>query len=625
MPAKRPLSIYTYLSWAFIVTCAVHAAGQTTRSAPGLTGVQPFSASLPSDRGASSHKKWFPAGGLPISAATNSPEYPNPILAGFYPDPSICRVGSEYYLVNSSFAYFPGLPIFHSRDLVNWRQIGSAMDRPQQFDLAGAGVSRGLFAPALRFHGGNYYITCTFVDKLGNFVITAKDPHGPWSDPVALPAVNGIDPSLFFDEDDKAYIIYNSIAPDDKPLYEGHRTIRIMSFDAEKLQTVGEESILINGGSDLAKKPVWIEGPHLFKKDGFYYLIAAEGGTEYNHSEVVFRSAGLAGPFTPGDNNPILTQRQLAHSRPSPITCTGHADLVQTPAGDWYAVFLGCRPYAADHYNTGRETFMAPVEWKNGWPVIVQAGSVVQDHYPVPFPKTTKSISNPYNGHLPFMENFSGSMFDRSLVFLRTPREKWADLSERKGFLSMRLLPQTCSGKENPAFIGHRQQQSEGSASTALDFRPVAENEKAGLLVFQNETHYYFLCRSISDSRPIVQLYRSLNISPGAAVPHHPTLSSSFAPDPAASQMDMIAFQILDSVPPGRELQLKIVAKGATYAFYYAEKKDKWHLLKDNVDATFLSTRTAGGFVGCMYALYATSLGRPTRSKAYFDWFSCAP
>jgi xylan 1,4-beta-xylosidase len=554
--------------------------------------------------------------------------YPNPILAGFYPDPSICRAGNDYYLVNSSFAYYPGLPIFHSRDLVNWRQIANAMDRPEQLDLAGAGVSRGLFAPALRYHKGRFYITCTFVDKLGNFVITAKDPRGPWSDPVALPAINGIDPSLFFDDDDKAYIIYNSISPDDKPLYEGHRTIRIRAFDAEKLQTIGEESILINGGSDLAKKPVWIEGPHLFKMNGSYYLVAAEGGTEYNHSEVVFRSDGLTGPYTPGPDNPILTQRQLDRGRPSPITSTGHADFVRTPAGDWYAVFLGCRPYMADYYNTGRETFMAPVEWKKDWPVIVPPGSIVQAHYPVPFPQLTKRVANPYNGHIPFIENFNGPTrtgshrapgslqlpaLNPSLVFLRTPKEKWADLKERKGFLSMRLLPQTCSGKDNPAFLGHRQQHAEGSASTALDFRPVADNEKAGLLVFQNETHFYFICRSLSDNKPVIQLFRSGNITPASAI----------SPASAEPQMELIALQRLDTSLPGKDLQLKIVAKGATYAFYYAVKKDKWLLLKDNVDATFLSTRTAGGFVGCMYALYATSLGQPSRTKAYFDWFSC--
>lgn len=144
-------------------------------------------------------------------AAKAQQQYNNPILAGFYPDPSICKVGSDYYLVNSSFAYYPGLPIFHSKDLVSWKQIGYAMDRPEQLNLIGAGVSRGLFAPTIRFYKGLYYIVCTLIDKGGNYIITAKNPAGPWSNPYWLKELDGIDPSIFFDEDDKAYIVYNSV------------------------------------------------------------------------------------------------------------------------------------------------------------------------------------------------------------------------------------------------------------------------------------------------------------------------------------------------------------------------------------------------------------------------------
>ncbi|MGZ5287187.1 MAG: family 43 glycosylhydrolase, partial [Flavisolibacter sp.] len=203
--------------------------------------------------------------------------YTNPILSGFYPDPSICRAGDDYYIVNSSFAYFPGLPIFHSKDLVSWKQIGHAMDRPEQLNTMGAGVSRGLFAPAISYHKGVFYIVCTLIDKGGNFVITAKDPAGPWSDPVWLKEVDGIDPSLFFDEDDKAYIIYNSIPPDNVSLWDGHRTIRMYDFDYKNLKVTGEEKLVVNGGTDISKKPVWIEGPHIYNINGWYYLLCAEG------------------------------------------------------------------------------------------------------------------------------------------------------------------------------------------------------------------------------------------------------------------------------------------------------------------------------------------------------------
>ncbi len=261
-------------------------------------------------------------------SAQNKSEFCNPILAGFYPDPSICGVGSDYYLVCSSFSYFPGIPIFQSKDLVNWKQIGHVMDRPEQLNVDSLGVSRGIFAPAIRYNKGVYYVTCTLVDKGGNFVVTSEKPEGPWSNPVWLPQINGIDPSLFFDDDGKAYIIYNSIPPDDKPLYDGHRTIRMCRFDAAALKIVGEEKIIVNGGVDITKKPVWIEAPHIFKVGGVYYLIAAEGGTAGWHSEVVFKSANVEGPYTPYEKNPILTQRTLDPKREFPVTSTGHADLV---------------------------------------------------------------------------------------------------------------------------------------------------------------------------------------------------------------------------------------------------------------------------------------------------------
>jgi xylan 1,4-beta-xylosidase len=258
--------------------------------------------------------------------------YTNPILAGFYPDPSICQAGDDYYIVNSSFAYYPGLPIFHSKDLVSWRQIGHALDRPEQLPLIGAGVSRGLFAPAISYYKGTFYIVCTLIDRGGNFVITATNPAGPWSNPVYLKEVAGIDPSLFFDEStDKAYIVYNSEPPGNKTLWNGHRTIRQYEFDYRNKKVVGEEKLLVNGGVDTSKHPVWIEAPHIYHINDWYYLMCAEGGTGYNHSEVIFRSKSPEGPFVPWEGNPILTQRHLDRKRKNPVTTAGHADLVQAP------------------------------------------------------------------------------------------------------------------------------------------------------------------------------------------------------------------------------------------------------------------------------------------------------
>lgn len=523
----------------------------------------------------------------------------NPILAGFYPDPSICRVNNDYYLVNSSFSYYPGLPIFHSTDLANWEQIGFALDRPEQLNLDGAVLSGGLFAPAIRFYKGTYYITCTNTSHGGNFIITAKNPKGPWSNPVFLPAVHDIDPSLFFDDNGKAYIVYNSYAPDNKPQYDGHRTIRMYEVDLGTLQTKGGEKILVNGGSDISKKPIWIEGPHIFKYNKTYYLMCAEGGTGYNHSEVIFRSKKVEGPYEAYSGNPILTQRQLDVNRKKPVTSTGHADLVTAPDGKWYAVFLGCRPYKDDYYNTGRETFMAPVQWKNEWPVILPGNETVPGKVSISGASAKNPL--PFSSDFLFRDNFKNTALNNRYQFLRTVHEPWYQINSVAGTLTMQLKPETIAEKVNPAFIGFRQSHLRGYAATALLCTPATPREKAGLLVFQNENHYYYLCQSIENDQPVLQLYKGPGNNGG-----EPLLLSTQK------------IQTNNRLP----LQLKIQANGNAYSFYYAEKgSPQWKTFKEGLDASFLSTKTAGGFVGCMYAMYATSNGAPTSTNAVFQWF----
>lgn len=528
--------------------------------------------------------------------------YSNPILSGFYPDPSICRVGEDYYLVTSSFAYFPGLPIMHSKDLVSWHQIGSALNRKEQLDLTGAGVSRGLFAPAITYHDSLFYISCTHVDKGGNFIITAKEAQGPWTNPMYLPEVKGIDPSIFF-EDDKAYLVYNSEAPDNQPLYDGHRTIRMYELDYKNLKVTSTEKILVNGGTDISKKPIWIEAPHLFKKENYYYLICAEGGTFNGHSEVVFRSTSIDGPYESYANNPILTQRHLDSSRIKPITSTGHADLVETEHGDWYAVFLGCRPYQSDHYNTGRETFMAPVQWENGWPIINPGFNEVQYQYPAPVitKKVFTSGINEFATNQKFYDDFDTKTLNNRYVFLRTPSKAFHNFENKKGYLSIELQPETCSGVNNISMVADRQNHLNGTVSTRMRFQTQADNEKAGLIVFQNENHYYFACKGSEKGLPVVQLFKG----PGNQYP-------SLGP------------QIITSIPlrkknAGIIFKVEVDEKG--YSFYYSIKKDKWLLLRSSMDRTYLSSNTAGGFVGCVYGLYATSNGLPSVNRAMFDWF----
>ena len=524
----------------------------------------------------------------------------NPILPGFYPDPSICRVGDDYYVVNSSFAYFPGIPIFQSKDLSHWTLLGHVMDRAEQLNLDSLGVSRGIFAPAIRYSRGVFYVTCTLVDRGGNFVVTAKSAAGPWSNPVWIPEINGIDPSLFFDDDGKAYVIYNSVAPDDTPLYQGHRTIRMYEFDARGLKVTGTERILVNGGTDLSRKPIWIEAPHIFQRDGYYFLIAAEGGTADQHSEVVFRSMAVEGPYVPYEKNPILTQRHLDPRRDRPVTCTGHADFVETPGGDWWAVFLGCRPYQPyekEFFNTGRETFLAPVRWQDGWPVINPDHETVQYSYPL----TLRPDHAAGGGKLATMDEFTSSTLNGNWVFLRTPREVWYSLTDRPGYLAMRVRPEICSKPVNPSFLGWRQPHLRGRATVSLEFLPRKDTEKAGLLVFQSEHNFYYLCKTMKDGTAMVQLYRST----------------------AGDDMELMTSQTLPDNPKSGRIELKVEARGGTYAFFHASRPGEWHQIGEDVPASYLSTKVAGGFVGCLYALYATSLGTPGAATAYFDSFEC--
>lgn len=541
-----------------------------------------------------------------IAISQSIKEYTNPIIAGFYPDPSICRVGSDYYLVNSTFSYFPGLNIFHSKDLVNWNLIGYVLNRQEQLNLEGQGVSRGLFAPAIRYFNGTYYVTYTLVDIGGNFVVTAKDPAGPWSNPVWIPEIDGIDPSMFFDDNGKAYIIYNSVAPENKPLYNGHRSIRMYEFDINTLKVLGTENILVNGGTVLSQKPIWIEGPHIFQKDGYYYLICAEGGTADYHSVVVFRSKSVDGPYVSYNDNPILTQRHLDTRRKNPITTAGHADFVQTENGDWWAVFLGCRPYRlmdnnTEFTNTGRETFLIPVQWKNGWPNILHGNEEVQYRYPYPIQNSNKKSLIPFSGNFTVRDEFNSDSLKLYWNFLRTPQEQWYTLRKENNSLSLRLRPEICSGNSNPSFIGRRQQHLNSSAAVKMDFTAIKENEKSGIVIFQNERHFYFLCKSVQDSEPVVQLYKY--------------------DDSSKYSMKLIATHSIPLEYSKESIYLKISSTDDTYSFFYSFTADVWTPLKEGVDATFLSTRTAGGFVGCFYAMYASSHNITSTAIAEYDWF----
>jgi len=504
--------------------------------------------------------------------------YRNPILAGFYPDPSVCRAGNDYYLINSTFAWFPGIPVFRSRDLVHWTQIGNVVDRPGQLNFDGLGVSRGIFAPAISHHAGTFYVVCTMADAGGNFLMTASDPAGPWSDPVWL-GFDGIDPSIFFDSDGRAWLINNGPPPDNRPLYQGHRAIWIQEFDSSAKKLIGPRTIIVNGGVDLAKKPVWIEGPHLYRRSEWYYLCCAEGGTGDNHSQVIFRSRAVTGPFLPWSENPILTQRDLDGSAPQAVTTTGHADMVVGPDGNWWAVFLGCRPYAGRFYNTGRETFLLPVEWTgDGWPRILSRGKRVPGVVAGPLPDAGGPVAMPVTGNFTWRDGFAGPALSPSWMMLRAPREVWWKTGNPHGGIEIVPRQDALSGKGNPSFLARRLQHARFTATVSL-VSPAADNVFAGLAIFQNETHHYFLGMRRQGGSLEIFLERA-----GGAAPE--TVARAIRP--AADR-----------------IELRITGDDQTLAFSQRAIGEDWRILVGDADATTLSTQAAGGFVGAMLGLFA--------------------
>ncbi|MDG2534067.1 glycoside hydrolase family 43 protein [Sphingomonas sp. HITSZ_GF] len=515
----------------------------------------------------------------PDALVARSGDYRNPILKGFYPDPSVTRVGDDFYLVTSTFGWFPGIPVFHSRDLVNWTQIGNAIDRPGQLDFKQLGLSRGVFAPSIQAKDGLFYILNTCVDCGGNFVLTAKDPAGPWSDPVWLPDLEGgIDPSMFFDDDGSAWVVNNGPTRGE-PLYQGHRAIWVQAFDRKTLKTFGPRTLLVDGGIDIAKKPIWIEGPHIFKKDGWYYLSCAEGGTAEGHSQVILRSRSVTGPYEAWSGNPILTQRDLPRDRAMPITSAGHAQLVTTPDGKWWATFLAVRPYDGDFYTTGRETFLLPVEWKGGWPVILPPATPIPWTHARPALLADKAPI-PTSGAFTIRDDFRGSL-PAYWMMLRNPREGWY----RTGAAGLSLTARApgLGDNANPSFLARRQQHSNAQAETRVQFAPQKEGDRAGLVVLQNDDYWFFLGVKQVGGKKLVTLDQREG-------PNSPKLGTTLFTAPA----------------PSGPTRLRIAVQGRRYTFSYAAlgTSHAWKQL-GTVETDSLTTKVAGGFVGSVFGLFA--------------------
>lgn len=504
-------------------------------------------------------------------------KYTNPIITGFHPDPSICRVGEDYYLVNSSFHYFPGVPIFHSRDLVNWKQIGHCLARPEQLSLSKVGSSMGIFAPTIRYHNGYFYMITTVINEkietgILNFYVCATDPEGEWSDPVFLDW-QGIDPSLFFDEDGSVYITgTNDIAGEEM---EGIYQAKI-DIQTGKILTPRQLIWTGTGG----KSP---EGPHLYRIKDTYYLMIAEGGTEYGHMVTLARSHHPFGPFEGAPHNPILSHRSTGHY----IQATGHADLIQAHDGSWWAVMLGIRPVSRRHH-LGRETCLAPVHWlEDGW---ITIGENAQLQLEMESPAFCL-------GELPSedtKDDFDRTTLDVAWNFLRNPYPEDWSLQTRVGWLTLNGSAVSLDDVDSPAFLGYRQQHFNCSVSTWLEFDP-GDHDEAGLTVYMNERYHYEIAITKMDGQKFIILRKRVGS----------------------------VWTISQQRPYSeKNIVLEVRSNKKEYSFYYKKPQSTGYKLLGQAECSLLATEVTGGFTGVYFGLYATGNGKRASQPAYFDWFN---
>lgn len=499
-------------------------------------------------------------------------KFNNPIITGFHPDPSVCRKGDNYYLVTSTFEYFPGVPVFYSRDLIHWRQIGHCLTRKSQLNLEKTRSSGGIYAPTIRYHDGTFYMVTTNITGGGNFYVYTNDPLAEWSDPVWVDQ-GGIDPSLFFDDDGRVYFTStgeNGIVQSQIDIRTGKRLTDVNHIWAG------------TGGS-------YPEGPHLYKINKLYYLMIAEGGTWYGHMETIARGNNPWGPFKGYDNNPILTHRSVLNN----IQTVGHADLIEAHNGTWWMVFLGIRPNNnhPQYHHLGRETFLAPVTWaSDGWPVVGRNGRVFLEMEADCLPFHRWQEEN-------VRDDFLNQKLGQQWNFLRNPRDEDWSLAARPGWLKLAGSEITLNDVDSPAFIGRRQEHFSCSVSTSLDFSPRCDDEEAGLTVLMNERHHYEIAVTRIKGKRCIIVQRRIGSLQGVVV--------------------------CDKIGKGI-VTLKIDADPDTYTFSYSLKDREFKTIAKG-ETRYISTEVAGGFTGVYFAMYATGNGKRSTQPAYFDWFEYAP
>ena len=557
----------------------------------------------------------------------------NPILSGFYPDPSICRAGDRYYIVNSTFAYFPGVPVFESRDLKHFHQIGNVLTRDSQLPLGESRMSQGIFAPTIRFHKGVFYMITTNVSHGGNFIVTAENPAGPWSEPHYLKGADGIDPSLFFDDDGKCYYIGTRPNPDGVR-YNGDWYIYIQELDLENFCLKGSYTLVWKGAMRDAE---WPEGPHLYKKDGYYYIVHAEGGTGPAHAVCVARSRDITGPYVGNFNNPIITHRHLGKNYP--IRYVGHADLVDTPEGEWYMVLLASRP-CEQYTGLGRETFLARGTWEDGWPVVNDGIGILNEYQQVELPEVCEL---PESSCLTFYAETLNPRF----VTVRNPKPDMYRLPGN-GSLVLKTAPEMITEKTNASYLGIRQQSYHYTARTSLRFRPQG-TEEAGIVLLQSEDasiRFVVMASGQDTVLRVVRFGNRLNRESGRKTDSSEGQSSGTeqnaadcraensaqAPQTGRSavkeQINLLPERFGEictekALAPGTEaLTLAVMQNGQQLTFWYALEDGRFERLEPAADARFLSTEAAGGFVGNTVGMYTSSNHSASENHAEFHYFS---
>lgn len=508
----------------------------------------------------------------------------NPILPGCHPDPSVCRVDGAFYVVTSTFEYFPGLPVHRSLDLVHWELVGHAIHREAQLDLSSVPSSGGLFAPTIRHHDGRFLVACTLVGgdaPQGSFVVTAEDPAGPWSDPAWIDGADGIDPSILVDDDGRAWWCGTRLA---RPgAWHEQTEVWVRELDLDAMRLVGDEHVVWNGALTGA---VWAEGPHLFRTDDGVLLLASEGGTERHHAVAVARSDAPTGPFRGYSGNPVLTHRHLGST--AGVANVGHADLVDDGRGGWWATVLATRRIEERDALQGRETWLVPVAWEDGWPVFAPGTGRVPDEVEVPW---AEGPARAVGARI--VDDFDGPDLDRGLALVRSaagvPR---ATLGERPGWLRLRPTSRHLGDPVPHAFLGRPLAQPCATVEAVLDL-PAAGT--AGGLALR-----------LSDARHVTVAVRTTTADESSG---------------AAARVDLArhvdgADQILASttIGPG-PVTLHLELDG--FAGHARLRQAGRDVDLGPVDLTPLSPSEGGGFVGVWAGVFA--VGEPGDTSAFVD------